>query len=63
MRVMRARKAKTSRGRKDPVKQNGQLEKMTGRGKPGVDKPPRVLSQPEHLQGLWVTLGLADVAD
>lgn len=62
MRETRAEKTKTSRRRKAMVARKARLE-AGARGTPRVTKPPLAFSQGDHLQGLWVTLGLADVAD
>ena len=62
MRAPRAGKGKTPRRQKGLAKRNGRVHTRS-RDCTGVRKPTRELSQSEHLQGLWVTLGLADVSD
>lgn len=57
------RKPRKLAGRKSPVSPKPQARPAARREKPRNGKPPLVLTQSEHLQGLWVTLGLADVAD
>jgi hypothetical protein len=42
---------------------NGQVRTEKRRDDAPDNKPVRPLSQADHLQGLWVTLGLADLAD
>ena len=63
MRARRAPKAKRVHRQKTPMMPNGQVRTEKSRQDAPENKPSRPLSQADHLQGLWVTLGLADVAD
>ena len=56
------RKPRKLAGRKKAVSRKAQA-RPAAREKPRNGTPPLVLTQSEHLQGLWVTLGLGDVAD
>lgn len=57
------RKPRKLAAQKNPESPKAQARPAARREKPRNGKPPLVLTQSEHLQGLWVTLGLGDLAD
>jgi hypothetical protein len=61
MRNKRKEPRVSRRPRKRSTARNGQIRALARRTV-STDRP-EVLTRTEHLQGLWVTLGLADVAD